>query len=214
MKISNFCFSWLPGTCLDDSWIHPRNLTPSSPKDVKVRLQFAHTQHGDHVPVLQIKWTLQTDASILYLEGAELSVLQLNTNERLCVKFEFLSKLRSHHKRWHFTFSHFVVEPGQEYEVTVHHLPKPIPDGDPNHQSMNYLVPGCEDPEMRITTPCVSSGNCGRQPHQGSFTWLHTHACSSLPACVCALGRQPVAASHHRGHSGSPPAAGQLHPVE
>lgn len=44
--------------------------------------------------------------------------------------------------QWHFTFSHFVVEPGQEYEVTVHHLPKPIPDGDPNHQSMNYLVPG------------------------------------------------------------------------
>ena len=38
-------------------------------------------------------------ASILYLEGAELSVLQLNTNERLCVKFEFLSTLKHHHKR-------------------------------------------------------------------------------------------------------------------
>lgn len=38
-------------------------------------------------------------ASILYLEGAELSVLQLSTNERLCVKFEFLSKLKHHHKR-------------------------------------------------------------------------------------------------------------------
>ncbi|XP_039725155.1 interleukin-17 receptor A isoform X2 [Pteropus medius] len=145
--------------CLDDSWIHPRNLTPSSPKDVQVQLHFAHTQHGDHVPVVQIKWTLQTDASILYLEGAELSVLQLNTNERLCVKFEFLSRLQSHHKRWHFTFSHFVVEPGQKYEVTVHHLPKTIPDGDPNHQSMNFLVPDCENPEMRITTPCVSSGS-------------------------------------------------------
>lgn len=26
--------------------------------------------------------------------------------------------------------------------MTVHHLPKPIPDGDPNHQSKNFLVPG------------------------------------------------------------------------
>ncbi|XP_034502054.1 interleukin-17 receptor A isoform X4 [Ailuropoda melanoleuca] len=146
-------------TCLDDSWIHPRNLTPSSPKDVQVHLDFAQTQHGDLVPVARIGWTLQTDASILFLEGAELSVLQLSTNERLCVKFEFLSKLQHHRKRWHFTFSHFVVEPGQEYEVTVHHLPKPIPDGDPNHQSKNFPVPGCEDPRMRMTAPCVSSGS-------------------------------------------------------
>ncbi|XP_007092867.2 interleukin-17 receptor A [Panthera tigris] len=146
-------------TCLDDSWIHLRNLTPSSPKDVQVHLDFVQTQHGDLLPVAGIRWTLQTDASILYLEGAELSVLQLNTNERLCVKFEFLTRLKHHHKRWHFTFSHFVVEPGQEYEVTVHHLPKPIPDGDPNHQSRNFPVPGCEDPRMKMITPCVGSGS-------------------------------------------------------
>uniref|UniRef100_A0A2K5P419 Interleukin 17 receptor A n=1 Tax=Cercocebus atys TaxID=9531 RepID=A0A2K5P419_CERAT len=146
-------------TCLDDSWIHPRNLTPSSPKDLQIQLRFAHTQQGDLFPVAHIEWTLQTDASILYLEGAELSVLQLNTNERLCVKFEFLSKLRHHHKRWRFTFSHFVVDPDQEYEVTVHNLPKPIPDGDPNHQSKNFLVPDCEHTRMKVTTPCMSSGS-------------------------------------------------------
>nr|XP_012603215.1 interleukin-17 receptor A isoform X2 [Microcebus murinus] len=146
-------------TCLDDSWIHPRNLTPSSPKDVHIQLHFTHTQHEDLLPVAHVEWMLQTDASILYLEGAELSILQLNTNELLCVKFEFLSKLRHHHKRWRFTFSHFVVDPGQEYEVTVHHLPKPIPDGDPNHQSRNLLVPGCEEPRMKVTTPCVNSGS-------------------------------------------------------
>ncbi|XP_029061030.1 interleukin-17 receptor A isoform X1 [Monodon monoceros] len=146
-------------TCLDDTWIHPRSLTPSPPKDVQTQLRFVHTQQGHLLPVAHIEWTLQTDASILYLEGAELSVLQLNTNERLCVKFEFLSTLKHHHKRWRFAFSHFVVEPGQEYEVTVHHLPKPIPDGDPNHQSRNFLVPDCEDPRMKMTTPCVSSGS-------------------------------------------------------
>ncbi|XP_049550794.1 interleukin-17 receptor A isoform X2 [Orcinus orca] len=146
-------------TCLDDTWIHPRSLTPSPPKDVQTQLRFVHTQQGHLLPVAHVEWTLQTDASILYLEGAELSVLQLNTNERLCVKFEFLSTLKHHHKRWRFAFSHFVVEPGQQYEVTVHHLPKPIPDGDPNHQSRNFLVPDCEDPRMKMTTPCVSSGS-------------------------------------------------------
>ncbi|XP_027627613.1 interleukin-17 receptor A isoform X1 [Tupaia chinensis] len=146
-------------TCLDDSWIYPQNLTPSSPKDVRIQLHFSHTQQGDLLPVIHIEWTLQTDASILYLRGAELSILQLNTNERLCVKFMFLTKLEHHHRRWHFNFSHFVVEPGHEYEVTVHHLPKPIPDGDPNHQSRNFLVPDCRDLSMKITTPCVNSGS-------------------------------------------------------
>nr|XP_021529631.1 interleukin-17 receptor A [Aotus nancymaae] len=146
-------------TCLDDSWIHPQNLTPSSPKELQIELRFARTQQGDLFPVAHIEWTLQTDASILYLEGAELSVLQLNTNERLCIRFEFLSKLRHHHKRWRFTCSHFVVDPNQEYEVTVHHLPKPIPDGDPNHQSKNFLVPGCEDTRMKGTAPCVNAGS-------------------------------------------------------
>ncbi|XP_053412762.1 interleukin-17 receptor A [Nycticebus coucang] len=146
-------------TCLDDSWIHPRNLTPSSPKYVQVQLHFEPTQQGELFPVVYIEWALQTDASVLYLEGAELTILQVNTNERLCVKFEFLSKLRHHHRRWRFTFSHFVVDPDQEYEVTVHHLPKPIPDGDPNHQSRNILVPGCEDSSMKVTTPCVNAGS-------------------------------------------------------
>ncbi|XP_063087408.1 interleukin-17 receptor A isoform X2 [Cavia porcellus] len=145
-------------TCLDDTWIHPRNLTPSSPKNVQVQIRLTHMKHGDLVPVVHIKWTLQTDASILFLEGAELSILQLDTNERLCVEFKFLTKL-NHFKRWYFTFDHFVVDPGQEYEVTVHHLPKPIPDGDPNHLSRNVLVPDCKDPEMKMTTLCLSSGS-------------------------------------------------------
>ncbi|XP_048191094.1 interleukin-17 receptor A [Perognathus longimembris pacificus] len=146
-------------SCLDDSWVHPRNLTPSSPKLMKTQLGIALTRHGDRVPVLLIEWTLQTDASILYLEGTELSILQLSTNEQLCVKFQFLSRLQHHHKRWRFSFGHFVVDPGQEYEVTVHHLPKPLPDGDPNHQSRIVVVPDCQDTMMKTTTLCVRSGS-------------------------------------------------------
>lgn len=60
--------------------------------------------------------------------------------------------------QWRFTFSHFVVEPGQEYEVTIHHLPKPIPDGDPNHQSRNFPVPG----KGAIPSPSLHHMLCGR----------------------------------------------------
>lgn len=57
---SESCLS-LPGTCLDDSWIHPRNLTPSSPKDVRIQLHLAYTQSGELVPVVHVEWLLQTD---------------------------------------------------------------------------------------------------------------------------------------------------------
>ncbi|KAM6216220.1 interleukin-17 receptor A [Rhynchocyon petersi] len=148
-----------PGSCLDESWISPRDLTPSSPKNVQTQLLIVQTQDGNLVPVIHIEWALQTDASILCLKGVELSVLQQNTNELLCIKFEFLSNLTHHHKRWRFHFSHFEVEPGEKYEVTVQHLPKPFPYGDPNHKSVSFSVPGCEDPRMQNTTPCVSLGS-------------------------------------------------------
>lgn len=53
--------------------------------------------------------------------------------------------------------------------MTVHHLPKPIPDGDPNHQSRNFLVPGRSTPRPShsCTPTCRGSqrgaGGGGRQ---------------------------------------------------
>lgn len=65
--------------------------------------------------------------------------------------------------QWRFTFSHFVVEPGQEYEVTVHHLPKPIPDGDPNHQSRNFPVPG----KSAVPSPSLHHMALQKKPTSG-----------------------------------------------
>lgn len=72
--------------------------------------------------------------------------------------------------QWHFNFSHFVVEPGQDYEVTVQHLPKAIPDGDPNHQSRNFPVPGKR----------ALGHVAGREPRQ--VTWTAGDTDGSLPA--------------------------------
>ena len=63
-------FLWLPGTCLDDSWIHPQNLTPSFPKHVQVQVRWTLTQHGDLIPVLHIEWTLKTDGEWAWQPGS------------------------------------------------------------------------------------------------------------------------------------------------
>lgn len=57
---------YLPGTCLDDSWIHPRNLTPSAPKDLQTQLRFAQTPRGHLLPVVHIEWALQTDGESVF----------------------------------------------------------------------------------------------------------------------------------------------------
>ena len=74
LQASDFCLSWPPGTCLDDTWIHPRNLTPSSPKDVQTQLCFARTQQGQLLPVVHIEWTLQTDGEWASGSAAHLPV--------------------------------------------------------------------------------------------------------------------------------------------
>lgn len=53
------------------------------PADGRLCLPFPHRRPG----------------SVVHLEGAELSILQLTTNQRLCVKFQFLSRLQHHSTR-------------------------------------------------------------------------------------------------------------------
>ncbi|KAK2105053.1 hypothetical protein P7K49_014567 [Saguinus oedipus] len=128
---------------------------------LQIELCFAQTQQGDLFLMAHIELMLQTDASILYLEGTELSFLQLNTNKRLCVAFNNLSKLRHHHKRWHLTCSHFVVNPNQEYGVTVHHLPKPISDG---AQTTSPIISSCL---VRVSSQGIPSPlDSKRKKHQ------------------------------------------------
>lgn len=58
--------------------------------------------------------------------------------------------------------------------MTVHHLPKPIPDGDPNHQSRNFLVPGkSTTPHMPFTPhSVVGLWNPRDKQVQGRGSWV------------------------------------------
>ncbi|XP_073176171.1 interleukin-17 receptor A isoform X2 [Lepidochelys kempii] len=149
-------------TCMDQSWLQVSMWTPSAPSVLDVHSDVFHDE-GKRLPVLRIEWKLATDASIQYLQGVELAVLQVNNNRQICAQFDFqnslLLQVRPDGGRWNFTFNRFEVEPGQMYQVTVHHLPKLGTSGDHNCKSTSYTVPDCRDPVMKRTMPCMRTGS-------------------------------------------------------
>ncbi|KFP36516.1 Interleukin-17 receptor A, partial [Chlamydotis macqueenii] len=102
-------------------------------------------------------------ASIQYLRGAELAVMQVNSNQQVCAQFDFQNNLtlqvRPDGGRWNFTFDRFEVEPGQTYQVTVYHLPKLGVNGDHNCKSMSFTMPDCKDSLMKRTISCIKTGS-------------------------------------------------------
>uniref|UniRef100_A0A8C4WNY3 Interleukin 17 receptor A n=1 Tax=Gopherus evgoodei TaxID=1825980 RepID=A0A8C4WNY3_9SAUR len=154
----------LRGTCMDQSWLQVSTWTPSAPSVLDVHPDIFHDE-GKLLPVLRIEWKVATDASIQYLRGVELAVLQVNNNQQICAQFDFQNNLplqvRPDGGRWNFTFNRFEVEPGQMYQVTVHHLPKLGTSGDHNCKSTSYTVPDCRDPVMKTTMPCMQTGKVG-----------------------------------------------------
>ncbi|XP_058709054.1 interleukin-17 receptor A isoform X1 [Poecile atricapillus] len=150
-------------TCMESSWLKVPAWTPSAPSSLHVSSDVFRQEDGKLFPVLQIEWKVATDASIRCLEGAELAVMQVNSNQQICAQFDFQNNLplqvRPDGGRWNFTFDRFEVEPGQTYQVTVYHLPKLGVNGDYNCKSTSLTMPDCEDSLMKRTVPCIKTGS-------------------------------------------------------
>ncbi|XP_019371093.1 PREDICTED: interleukin-17 receptor A, partial [Gavialis gangeticus] len=150
-------------TCMDESWLQSSTWTPSAPSFLDVFPDVFRDQEEKLLPVLRIEWKVATDASIQYLRGVELAVLRVSSNRQICVQFDFQNNLplqvRPDGSRWNFTFDRFEVEPGQPYQVTVHHLPKLGVNGDHNCKSKSFKMPDCKDPLMKRTIPCLQTGS-------------------------------------------------------
>ncbi|XP_067163071.1 interleukin-17 receptor A isoform X3 [Apteryx mantelli] len=158
-------------TCMETSWLRVSVWTPSAPSSLHVSSDVFHQMDGKLFPVLRIEWKVATDASIQYLRGAELAVMQVNSNQQICAQFDFQNNLplqvRPDGGRWNFSFDRFEVEPGQTYQVTVYHLPKLGTDGDYNCKSMPYTMPDCKDALMKRTVPCIKTGSLWEPRIQG-----------------------------------------------
>uniref|UniRef100_A0A672TR28 Interleukin 17 receptor A n=1 Tax=Strigops habroptila TaxID=2489341 RepID=A0A672TR28_STRHB len=158
-------------TCMEVSWLQVRTWTPSAPSSLHVSSDVFRQMDGKLLPVLRIEWKVATDASIQYLQGAELAVMQVNSNQQICAQFDFQNNLtlqvRPDGGRWNFTFDRFEVEPGQTYQVTVYHLPKLGVVGDYNYKSTSLTVPDCKDSLMKRTIPCIKTGSLWEPRIQG-----------------------------------------------
>ncbi|NXL67603.1 I17RA protein, partial [Chordeiles acutipennis] len=158
-------------TCMEVSWLRVPVWTPSAPSSLHVSSDVFRQMDGNLLPVLRIEWKVATDASIRYLQGAELAVMQVNSNQQICAQFDFQNNLtlqvRPDGGRWNFTFDRFEVEPGQTYQVTVYHLPKLGVDGDYNCKSTSLTMPDCSDSLMKRTIPCIKTGSLWEPRIQG-----------------------------------------------
>ncbi|NXQ91179.1 I17RA protein, partial [Nyctibius grandis] len=158
-------------TCMEASWLQVSMWTPSAPSSLHVSSDIFRQMDGNLLPVLRIEWKVATDASIQYLRGAELAVMQVNSNQQVCTQFDFQNNLplqvRPDGGRWNFTFDRFEVEPGQTYQVTVYHLPKLSVRGDYNCKSMSLTMPDCKDSLMKRTIPCIKTGSLWEPRIQG-----------------------------------------------
>ncbi|XP_028603372.2 interleukin-17 receptor A isoform X1 [Podarcis muralis] len=151
-------------TCMDQSWLKASQWTPSAPSSLDVHIDTFLDNEEKLLPVLKIEWKVATDGSVQNLRGAELAVLQVSTNQQVCAQFDLQNNLLFQVRpngggRWSFSFNRFEVEPGQTYQVTVHHLPKLSTPGDYNRKSVQFTVPDCTDPIMKTTAPCLQLGS-------------------------------------------------------
>lgn len=150
-------------SCLHESWFRPYKLTPSAPSNLSVKLSFIRDEKGQLFPTLKIEWSVATDASVVFLKGALLQVLQMTDNARVCAEFNFENVLedqrRPDGKKWQFAYDRFIVDPGISYLVVVHHLPKLDSNQDMNQKSQEYIVPGCDHIDMKKTRPCELRGS-------------------------------------------------------
>ncbi|RLW01737.1 hypothetical protein DV515_00007704 [Chloebia gouldiae] len=78
---------------MESSWLNVAAWTPSAPSSLHVSSDVFRKEDGKLVPVLQIEWKVATDASIRCLEGAELAVMQVNSNQQICAQFDFQNNL-------------------------------------------------------------------------------------------------------------------------
>ncbi|XP_029140159.1 interleukin-17 receptor A [Protobothrops mucrosquamatus] len=177
--------------CVDESWFLPRKWTPSAPSSVDVFIDTFFAEDGKLVPVLKIEWKVATDASIIYLRGVELAVVQLSSNRQVCAQFDFQNNLTFQVRpdnggRWNFSFNRFEVQPGQMYQVTVYHLPKLSTAGDYNRRSKPFTVPNCTHPTMKRTEPCVRIGSLWEPRINGTSLDDHSVLLSFDPAEMAA----------------------------
>ncbi|KAK2848597.1 hypothetical protein Q5P01_008431 [Channa striata] len=152
--------------CMDRGWLKSYQFTPSGPEALQVSVDLRQDEMGQLQPVLLANWTLKDEGSIAQLEATELHVLVISTNHNLCVRYtlkEKLEQMRSPSgEKWAFSSNMVVLDPGQEYRVSVFNIPKPELGHSSYDVSKDISVPDCQDASMQMTQFCIERGSLWR----------------------------------------------------
>ncbi|XP_051975341.1 interleukin-17 receptor A [Xyrauchen texanus] len=124
-------YSWLNqslGNCSDEGWVMPRYEVPGSPGVTSTKVTAYKDKSGQFVPILNLTWSQLPDETIFSLNGTEMRVVEMATNNSVCVRYIFLNKLKKtnpKHGMWTFSLDRVVVNTNFKYQVFVTNLPKP-----------------------------------------------------------------------------------------
>ncbi|XP_017260649.1 interleukin-17 receptor A [Kryptolebias marmoratus] len=103
-----------------------------------------------------------TQRSINYLKATELHVLVFSTNENRCIRYSFQDKLQMRSpsgEKWLFSTNVMVLQPSQEYMVSVFNIPKPEQGHTNFDVNKTVLVADCQDPNIKRTQFCLERGS-------------------------------------------------------
>uniref|UniRef100_A0A3P9ICV6 SEFIR domain-containing protein n=1 Tax=Oryzias latipes TaxID=8090 RepID=A0A3P9ICV6_ORYLA len=148
--------------CMDPEWLKVKNYTPSAPEEPDVQVITMTDDEGRRQAVLQAQWEIKDDGSISHLVATELHLLTISTGRNDCLRFTFKSKLTQRdpsHKKWLISSDMLVLQPGQEYKVSVFNIPKPEEGHSFYDVSTRVQVPDCNVPEMENTQYCIETGS-------------------------------------------------------
>ncbi|XP_029016631.1 interleukin 17 receptor A1a isoform X1 [Betta splendens] len=152
----------ITSNCMDRGWLVSHNYTPSGPENLQVSWDIKEDQTGQLFTVLVANWTIKDEGSIFYLKATELQVLVESTNQNLCVRYSFKDKLGMRNpsgKKWSFSAAMVVLDPGQNYSISVVNIPKP----EMGHSTYDVrglvAVPDCRHPEIKMTQFCKERGS-------------------------------------------------------
>ncbi|XP_044211377.1 interleukin-17 receptor A isoform X1 [Thunnus albacares] len=146
--------------CSDKHMVEPAHLAPTGPEWGSEHVGVGMDKHRP-VPIVNVTWTIRSDASVLKLRGSEINILDESTNQSICVQFSYniRQQLNPNDKKWTFSLDGVVVEPRHSYMVTVFNLPEPEIERDQVRIRKQIIIPGCDDQRIQKAQMCLENGS-------------------------------------------------------
>ncbi|XP_062277513.1 interleukin-17 receptor A [Scomber scombrus] len=144
--------------CSDKHEVVPPLSAPTGPDWGSERVGIGMDKHRP-VSILNVKWIIRSDASILKLQGSEINILDKTTNQSMCVQFSYntTEQMNPNYKRWNFSLDGVVVEPGRTYMVSIFNFPQAKIGHD--MISKEITIPGCDDKRIQKAQMCLENGS-------------------------------------------------------